>query len=850
MDASRESLGRPRGPKSRKSSSSSSRNRKGEAARTTPPVSPRGFTSFPDLISEPESPKQIRSPLESKRDSPSPRAKHSLSTSIAETSRPKGQHEVQSTSSAINRTLKGAANLRKAIIASLISSQPTEPTPTKPVFDGADDDSDPLLNASDEQIQRIIDMNGGAIAAIRQFSADLAESNHRVTQERNNKLALLEETRQLREENELLKASIADHERKYDGAMEMLKHSVEKSRQHSIIRPDIKVVDSPGGPYLLDSMSGQVVHDLRSDAASEEVPLERVASAQSWNDHHLHPHQPSSRPASIQSLPLKPKPASSALSLLAGNKQQPWRQRGGSRGGSKSEAMELKDPIDLDEVPPALQESSRNRRAVDIDRLGFLFTTNREQRHQEALRFQGAEESESSSMDSFPLSDEDVGVAVKTLKMQDDLDYQALSLSSPDMNGELLCYAPVGPAVRLVSFGAEGKQKFVDVANAKSPYIADATVAESVVVTQQSSAAVAPTSASGTLTPAEQTSEGVKALNSLLNKLNEAYDAQQRRLQARWTAFNDQVRATLRKTRSEDFTDYNMASIARLCSPGTAPPEIIEKFNSLILWGIPVSLRQEIWMEKSGANALRSPGVYQSLLSRGDIDDATMTDISADVERTLANNIFFRDGVGRKKLRDVLIAYSHHNPVIGYSQGLNIIAANLLLLVPTTEDAFWLLVAVIENTLPHEYYDRSGAVSGAALETDGNVLLSYVNDYLSSLHKHIAAHNVSLTMFTPGWFISAFAACLSGEPLYRFWDMMFGFCDGRYLFCFALALLKVNRRGLMVCQSNEELMMYLGGKMTNAAVGLDVLVADAKRFSKVVTNEDLVRRRKEFGMQP
>jgi hypothetical protein len=230
------------------------------------------------------------------------------------------------------------------------------------------------------------------------------------------------------------------------------------------------------------------------------------------------------------------------------------------------------------------------------------------------------------------------------------------------------------------------------------------------------------------------------------------------------------------------------------------------------------------------------------------MDDATMTDISADVERTLANNVFFRDGVGRNKLRDVLVAYSWYNPAIGYSQGLNIIAANLLLLVPTTEDAFWLLVALIENILPHDYYHRNAAVSGAALETDGNVLLSYVNDFLSKLHKHICAQNVSLTMFTPGWFISAFAACLSGEPLYRFWDILFGFCDGRHMFCFALALLKVNRKGLFACQTNEDLMMYLGAKMTNAAVSLDVLVGEARRFGKAVTLEDVSRRRKEFGM--
>jgi len=840
MDAPRESMGRPKASKSRKSSGSSGQNHQTEATHTSPSLSPKGFTSFPDLISEPESPKQIRSPLDPKKDSLGPRARHSLSTSYAETSRPKGHYEAQSTSSALNRTLRGAANLRKVIMASLITSQPEEQPAAKSVFDGTEEDSDPLLDATDEQIQRIIDANGGAIASIRQFSADLAESNRRVTQERTNKLVLLEETRQLREENEQLKSSIIDYERRYDSAMQMLKHSVEHSRTHSITRPDIKVVDSPGGPYLLDSMSGQVVSDLRSDAASEDIPLERVSSSPGWGNQHLHPLQPTSRPASIQSLPIKPKPTSSALALLAGNKQ-PRRQRGGSRGGSRSEAMEMKDPIDVDDLPPALQENGKNRRVGEIDRLGFLFTTHREQRHQEALRFQGAEESESSSMDSFPLSDDDIGITVKGLKTPDDFDYQVLSLSAGDSNGELLCYAPVGPAVRLVSFGAEGKQKFIDVAKPSQS-------AEGLIAIQQSSIGVAPTSVTGTLISTDLGSEGTRALNSLLTKLNETYDAQQKRLEAKWTVFNEQVRATLRKTRTDDFTDYNMASIARLCSPGTAPAEVIEKFNTMIVWGIPVSLRQEIWTEKSGANALRSPGVYQSLLSRGTVDEATMTDISADVERTLANNVFFRDGVGRKKLRDVLIAYSHHNPEIGYSQGLNIIAANLLLLVPSAEDAFWLLVAIIENILPREYYSRSGAVSGAALETDGNVLLSYVNDFLSQLHKHIAAHNVSLTMFTPGWFISAFAACLSGEPLYRFWDLLFGFCDGRYLFCFGLALLKVNRRGLLACTSNEDLMMYLGGKMTNAAVGLDVLVAEARRFSRAVTGEDLARRRNEYEM--
>jgi hypothetical protein len=167
-------------------------------------------------------------------------------------------------------------------------------------------------------------------------------------------------------------------------------------------------------------------------------------------------------------------------------------------------------------------------------------------------------------------------------------------------------------------------------------------------------------------------------------------------------------------------------------------------------------------------------------------------------------------------------------------------------MLPSAEDAFWVLAAMIDNILPSEYYDQDGRVSSTSLDTDGKVLVSYVVDLLgNALHKHLRAYMVDLDMFTPGWFISAFAACLSGEPLYRIWDILFGFCDGRYMFCFALALLKINRRGLLDCKSSEELMLYLGGRMTNAAVGLDVLIREGVRLGSSVTKEDLEKRREK-----
>jgi Rab-GTPase-TBC domain len=825
------------------SSSSSSRTRRSDLSYTTPP-SPKAFTSFPSFSPEPESPKLKRTPKDARKTSHSDR----FAAEFDRDGRPRSRSassapappSASASTSAFNRTLKGAANLRKALIASLTSSslpQEEDETP-KAVFDHLGIDvSDPLHQATNEQIQRLIDSKGGPIPTVRQFSADVAEGNYRLAQERNSKQTILEENRRVRDENEQLKSVTKELEQRLEDTMNLLKRFVEHHRQHSVSRAEVKVIDSPSGPYLLDAGTGHIITSLKEDSAEPEaVPLERVSSAPSW---------PTNAPDAAEEL----KRATAKTKNLASlDLIKIAKRRSLASPRLKSETLELKSSADSGSLPPGLQETKKPRDNAQVDRLGFLFTTNREQRHQEAMMLHAADASESSSLESFPLGDEDFNVVIKTLKLQEDGEYQATTLGTADnSNGELLCYAPVGPALRLVSFGSDGQQKFID---ASKP-VAQAQTTETIVFTTgetvtQAPASVARPSISGTLTTTEQGSESLKALETLLEKLNEAYDTQQHRRLSEWKTFEQHVRANVRKT--HEATDYAMAGIARLCSPSTASPEIMKRFNTMIVLGIPVALRHEVWMEKSGANARKSPGVYQSLLSRGDVDHYTLNDIAADVERTLANNIFFRNGVGRAKLRDVLIAYSWYNPTIGYSQGLNIIAANLLLLVPTAEDAFWLLVAVIDNVLPFEYYHRSGSISGAALETDGNVLLSYVNDLLSNLHKHICLHNVSLTMFTPGWFISAFAACLSGEALYRFWDILFGFCDGRYMFCFALALLKVNRRGLLACQSNEELMVYLGSKMTNAAVSLDVLVREALKFTRDVTVEDLKSRRAQFSV--
>ena len=58
------------------------------------------------------------------------------------------------------------------------------------------------------------------------------------------------------------------------------------------------------------------------------------------------------------------------------------------------------------------------------------------------------------------------------------------------------------------------------------------------------------------------------------------------------------------------------------------------------------------------------------------------------------------------KLRRVLVAFSWYHPDVGYCQGLNRLAAIALLFLDE-EDAFWCLAAIVQHTLPQDYFDKS-----------------------------------------------------------------------------------------------------------------------------------------------
>lgn len=379
-----------------------------------------------------------------------------------------------------------------------------------------------------------------------------------------------------------------------------------------------------------------------------------------------------------------------------------------------------------------------------------------------------------------------------------------------------------------------------------------------------------------------------EAVKLLLDRLTELHDSLQTEKERKWNEFLRKVRAERSSTTTTerpsklvnapeaDIVNGEVIGISSLGRPNKTNRKKYMQFKTLVLQGIPVSLRPKIWSECSGANSRRTPGYYDELVSRSergqDLDSDIVSQINADIGRTLTDNTFFRHGPGVSRLQTILLAYSLHNASVGYCQGMNLITASLLLIIPTPEDAFWILVAIVENILPSGYFDKGLLVSRA----DQNVLRGYVSEVLPKIGAKFDDLGVELEACSFMWFLSLFTGCLSAEALYRVWDVVLclhssentsapaGAVHGTeqaasspavgaskthagtsspFLFQLSLALLKLNEPQLLALDSPAEVYSYVNHSMTNHAISIDGLISASEALRKMVKMEDVLVRR-------
>ncbi|KAK4397611.1 TBC1 domain family member 2B [Sesamum angolense] len=216
----------------------------------------------------------------------------------------------------------------------------------------------------------------------------------------------------------------------------------------------------------------------------------------------------------------------------------------------------------------------------------------------------------------------------------------------------------------------------------------------------------------------------------------------------------------------------------------------------LIRKGIPPNLRPKVWFTLSGAAKKKStvPDSYYNDLTSAVEDKVTSAtkQIDHDLPRTFPGHPWLDTPEGHAALRRVLVGYSFRDSDVGYCQGLNYVAALLLLVMKTEEEAFWMLAVLLENVLVNDCYTNN--LSGCHVEQ------RVFKDLLTKKCPRIAAHLESLefdvSLVCTEWFLCLFSKSLPSETTLRVWDVLF-YEGAQVLFNVALAIFKMNESQLL-----------------------------------------------------
>lgn len=238
------------------------------------------------------------------------------------------------------------------------------------------------------------------------------------------------------------------------------------------------------------------------------------------------------------------------------------------------------------------------------------------------------------------------------------------------------------------------------------------------------------------------------------------------------------------------------------------------KVKKLVRTGVPQSLRREVWLFLANASVRRRPGLFEQLCktsqgSKGKRGKEEAYDtIEKDLHRTLPDHRLFmgENATGRADLEGILKSYVHFNPMLGYTQGMGLLAAFALIQMPA-EDAFWLLCAVLRNPQMEEYY----SAGMKQLHVDSVVFSNLLQTMDPELHARFEEVGLSPIMFTPNWFLPLFTRVLPWTTLVRVWDVFF-YEGPTWMLRVALAIVRVLREQLMnrnICPTAGEMLQLL-----------------------------------------
>ncbi|XP_060537274.1 small G protein signaling modulator 3 homolog isoform X2 [Cylas formicarius] len=229
-----------------------------------------------------------------------------------------------------------------------------------------------------------------------------------------------------------------------------------------------------------------------------------------------------------------------------------------------------------------------------------------------------------------------------------------------------------------------------------------------------------------------------------------------------------------------------------------------DKLFQMVKSGIPHSLRPQMWMRMSGAleKKHQSELCYKEIIKMSSNDSLmTSKQIEKDLLHIMPTNACYShaNSTGIPRLRRIMRGIAWLYPDVGYCQGMGIIAASLLLFMEE-ENAFWIMVTIVEDLLPASYY--SSTLLG--IQADQKVLRNLITNYLPDIDETLKNHDIELSLITLHWFLTLFANVVHMKILLRIWDLFF-FEGSLVLFQITLAMLRMKEPQLKTLENSAQI---------------------------------------------
>jgi hypothetical protein len=221
---------------------------------------------------------------------------------------------------------------------------------------------------------------------------------------------------------------------------------------------------------------------------------------------------------------------------------------------------------------------------------------------------------------------------------------------------------------------------------------------------------------------------------------------------------------------------------------------------------VPRAMRTELWLSqlhRSGGMGDKASLQYKNLLHIP-LEETVRLEIDKDLHRTFPAYRRVSSPEGQEAMRGVLHAYAAFDPEIGYTQGLNFIAALLLTYISNPAKAFGALVVLMKARGLRELYLPDMSLLQIRLWQLGRLMPP-------SLANHMESQAALPVLFAPSWLMGCFA---SDFPLHfssRVMDLVITDSRGQTapLIRVSLALLEAAAPQLMQLHDLEDLLRYL-----------------------------------------